>query len=517
VVLAFAVFVVFRGALGLFFAQEDFRGLAVAKGLLPRHATLWRYVSVQTFMDLFYPVFGEHPWPYHLTSLALHAANAFLLFRLMARRLAPVAALVAASFFATHPALFTALYWQSARADLMATTFALCTVALVLRQGRERWLAVPAFALALLSKESVILLPPALWLIVSVARSAPRQGATRDLLIPALCAMSLAFGLYLLSGAAGIGVGTGPAAAYALDFGRPLVLNLLTYSAWTIDLAMAPSPLRFLDVRDPGLFGLGAASLLAWGLGCLSPRLRERGWVAAGACFLLLLIPVLPLRNHTYHYLLCAPIAAAAWCVGVIVDRVLGHMKAPAADRPAQRDAAALETAEPIARRLDPTAWILAGACLVALTWNGASLTQRMETRPMRAYPALRADPIVSRAIVAENVINGLHRATLPPGTRLVFLLRERLALQGRIALGSSESPPPAGEIYPETNLRVALFEGHGVRALVPGVTSVTFAGAMPSGTTSTRYVVYAPTGEVEVFTRTGLDSLVRSAWITRW
>jgi hypothetical protein len=126
---------VFRGALNLYFAQEDFRGLAVAKGLLPRHASLWRYISVQAFMDLFYPLFGTHSKPYHFVSLALHAANSVLLFSLLARRLAPAAAMVAAAFFATHPALFTAIYWQSARSDILATTFALCTVALTLRQG----------------------------------------------------------------------------------------------------------------------------------------------------------------------------------------------------------------------------------------------------------------------------------------------------------------------------------------------------------------------------------------------
>ena len=163
--LALAVVVVFRGALELYFAQDDFRGLAVAKGLLPRHATLWRYVSVQAFMDLFYPVFKDHPRPYHVVSMALHVLNACFLFSLLTRRLTPAAALIAASFFATHPALFTALYWQSARGDLLATTFALCTVTLALRRGRERWLAVLTFALALLSRESVILLPLAVWLV----------------------------------------------------------------------------------------------------------------------------------------------------------------------------------------------------------------------------------------------------------------------------------------------------------------------------------------------------------------
>src|SRR5439155_11736493 len=115
--------------------------------------------------------------------------------------------------------------------------------------------------------------------------------------------------LFLLLGkAAGISVGTAPGAAYALDFRTPLLQNLLTYVGWTVDVAMRPSPLRFVDVRNPDLFGLAIGSLVVWGAAAFVPGLRARGWLVAGATFLLLLVPVLPLRNHTYHYFLYAPL-----------------------------------------------------------------------------------------------------------------------------------------------------------------------------------------------------------------
>src|SRR5262249_59007883 len=133
----------FHRALDLYFAQDDFRGLAAAAGVYPRHAHLWRYVSVQAFMDLFYPLFQDRPRPYHAVSLGLHCANAAILFALLARRFRASAALVGTSFFAVHPALFTALYWHSARADILAATFALATLVLARRSGRERWLAIP--------------------------------------------------------------------------------------------------------------------------------------------------------------------------------------------------------------------------------------------------------------------------------------------------------------------------------------------------------------------------------------
>jgi len=517
--LAIAVFFVFGGALGLYFAQEDFRGLAVAKGLLPRHASLWRYVSVQGFMDLFYPLFGTHPKPYHFVSIALHAANAALLFSLLARRLAPVAAMVAAGFFAAHPVLFTAIYWQSARSDILATTFGLCTVVLALRRGRERWLAVPSFALAVLSKESVVFLPLALWLIRRWARKAdPGDGAIRDLLIPALCLLSGGYGLYLLLGKAGITVGTGPNAAYALDFGMPLLQNLMTYVGWTIDVTMRPSALGFVDVRNPDIFGLAIGSLIAWGVAALLPGLRTRGWLAAGATFLLLLVPVLPLRNHTYHYFLYAPLAAASWCLGAVVDLAMAP-RAPRRTKGSRRPGGERTegtVSEKVARGKF-AAWLVAGACLVLLTWNGARLVRRMETRPLVALPGLRGDPIVDRSIIARNALDGLQGAQLPQGVEITFLFRDRLALLARIALGSGEAPAPGEEVYVERNLRTAVFDGYGVRAMIPQVAKVAFALEPPPASSRSLYAVYAPTGETEVFSRVGLDSLMRSPWVNQW
>ena len=151
------------------------------------------------------------------------------------------------------------------------------------------------------------------------------------------------------------------------------------------------------------------------------------------------------------------------------------------------------------------------------LTWNGARLVTQMELRPSPVYPGLRGDPIVDRALIAERAIDGLRAAAIPPGTDLVFTMRERLALIARIVRGSGESPPPAQELYPEANVKTALFDGVGVRALIPAVDSVTFASTLGQPMARRRYVVYAPTGEVEVFDAASLDSLLRSPWVTRW
>jgi hypothetical protein len=525
--LVLAITWVFRGALSGYFAQEDFRGIAVAKGILPRHASPWRWVSVQLFMDLCYPIFGNRPRPYHLVSLGLHAANASLLFWLLSRRARAPAAALATFFFAVHPALFTALYWMSARADILATTFALATLGLALRHDAWRWLAAPVFALSLLSKESTLFLPAVVAAISywesSLLPAQPRSSRAevlRDPLLVALLAVSAVWILFVwVGGRATIGIGTDPSAPYAIDLGWSIGRNLLTYVGWTADLLFRPSPLRFVDRQNPQLFGLAAGTIACWALaGALRP-LRRRGWLVAGVSFVLLLLPVLPLRNHTYRYFLYAPLAAASWCLCALADGAMSMAspaprRAPTGRRSKERATRVGAPSTLVAGRLR---WIFVMLCSAALTLHAARWVEYIERRPMLVYPQLRGDPIVDRARVAERVIDQLRHAELPDRACLVFLLRERLALLARIASGSREPPPPPDEVYPETNLRNALFEGIGVRALDPRVVTVAF-GREPGGPTERlRYVVYAPTGDLLVLTPDGLDSLVRSPWIDQW
>jgi hypothetical protein len=523
-ILSSCAIVAFRGAIAMFFAQDDFRGFAVAAGLQPRHEALWRYVSVQLFMDVLFPLFGQRPWPYHLVVLGLHCANATLLYALLARMFRGPAALIAACFFAVHPAHFTALYWLSARADVMATTFALCAIALALRHGRERWLAVPTLALALLSKESVLGVSVIVVLLQwwtkaqsagvpgsKAASTGPQRRLRVDSLAIVLLALSACFAM-LLPSKGGIRAGSDPSMAYAVDVGTPLLQNLLTYVGWTVDLAMVSPGMRFVDAPNPGLYPLATAVFLASLLGGLMPALRARGWLIGVCSYLLLLLPVLPLRNHTYRYYLYGPLIAASLCVGSAAEALVSARTAPRGKRSqAARGAAGGN------RRAVILMWCLAGLASLLLTWNSARLVSEMERRPSPVYPGLRGDPIVDRSLIAERAISTLKAAPLAPRTELVFVFRERLALLGRISAGSGEEPPPTQEVYPELNVRSALLDGVGVVALIPSVAKASFVRTVPDDPGKGSVAVYAPTGEVEVFGRSQLDSLLRSPWINRW
>ena len=482
---------VFRGALHTYFAQEDFRGLAVATGVLPRFAALWRYVSVQSFMDVCWPLFHDRSMPYHAVVLGLHALNAILLFALLRPSCGRAAAVVGATFFAVHPVLFTALYWQSARADVLAATFGLVTVILALRSGGERWLAVPAFVLALLCKESILPLPAAFYALERWrdSRTRAEKRSATDRLVIALGLISVAYAIYLLlPSRPGIAFGFGVREAYALDFGISTLRNLLTYASWALDLPRLMPGLRYADVRNPDLYPLGAIVLTACAVAATWPRLKHRGFHVGFVSFLLLLLPVLPLRNHTYHYYLYAPLLPLALCLAALAA-VLGE------------------------RIGDRRLWITTALGCLALTWNGDRLVQLMERRPSPVYSELRGDPIVDRALIAERAIRTLRQAQLPSGTELVFLSGPRVTLLGRILQGSREEPPPREEAYPEANVRNALFDGVGVRALIPQVDSVVFNRNVEAGPARRRYAIYATTGESQVYEAATVDSLMRTRW----
>ena len=477
VVAAVAVWV-FRGALDCFFAADDFPALARAQGLLPRLQGPWRLLSGQLWFDLLRPLAGLDPRGYHAAGLALHAGCALSLYALLRRRLSTPAALAGAAFFAAHPAHYTALYWVSGIGAPLALLPALGAVAVATRRGAIRWLAVPLFAAALLARESVALLPLGLAALLAWEgrRAGRRERAWRDPLPWALAALALALALDLaFTDVLGTRSGAG---AYRLDAGRAALENLLTYLGWSADFLL-PAVRRFQDAVDPLAFGWGSALLVAWLGGLASAGLRRRGWAVAGALYLALLGPALPLAHHTYHYYLYAPLAALAWGVAAALDRLFAWRGATG------RGAAA-------------AAWGAALVLATLLAWNGAALVRKVETMPFPGSPGLRLDPTVDRARIARRAIADLREAAPPAGTRLAFWSPIGRALAG----GGTES-------YFERNVRAALFEGVAVRVFCPGVDSVRFVGAYRPLPEPWRYAVYRPDGALRIASSATLDSLL--------
>ncbi|MHB8080000.1 MAG: tetratricopeptide repeat protein [Candidatus Krumholzibacteriia bacterium] len=124
---------------------------------------------------------GGDPRPFHQTNLLLHLA-ASLLVLAIARRWLPGdwPALGVALLFALHPSRTESVCWISGRTDLLAGLGQLGSWWLFLRAGegsrRAAWLSPVLFALALLAKESALVLPALLLLYVLFTDAAPTPG-----------------------------------------------------------------------------------------------------------------------------------------------------------------------------------------------------------------------------------------------------------------------------------------------------------------------------------------------------
>src|SRR5438552_4718752 len=286
---AAAAVVVYQGALHYFFAQDDFLGLARARGLSPPLTGAWRWLSGQGYFALMRPFGVTSAAPYHAVSLIAHAVTSALLASLLARRFAWPAALAGALFYAAHPAHYTAVYSVSGIGEILSALLVLSTIALASRRDRLRWLAPLAFALALISKESVALLPLALlprsgWLGtqdergVRAAPSARGSRAPDRALIAALALVSaLAGAMLFTSDVFGVRSHLATSAPYAVSFGSHVAGNLATYAGWALDVCIL-TVRGFTDAIDPSVFPWAAGLGAAWLLGFTSRKLRARGW-----------------------------------------------------------------------------------------------------------------------------------------------------------------------------------------------------------------------------------------------
>ena len=118
-----------------------------------------------------YSLFHQNPTGHHFTSVLIHAANAVLLFLLLAyatRRIGP--SLFVALLFAVHPINVESVAWVAERKNVLSTFFFLAALGVygwyAQKPCWQRYLAVGGlFTLGLMSKPMVITLPFVLLLL----------------------------------------------------------------------------------------------------------------------------------------------------------------------------------------------------------------------------------------------------------------------------------------------------------------------------------------------------------------
>ena len=141
-----------------------------------------RWASTSTYMYNWHPVtwlshaldfaiWGENPWGHHLTSLALHTLNTFLVAYVFWRGTGRLAASAfVGALFGLHPMHVESVAWIAERKDVLSTFFWLLTMlayfAFTRKGGGIRYALVAGLlTLGLLSKAMVVTLPCVLLLL----------------------------------------------------------------------------------------------------------------------------------------------------------------------------------------------------------------------------------------------------------------------------------------------------------------------------------------------------------------
>ena len=320
--LVLLVFVVQRHVLGTFFALDDGFLFQQARGLRPWPVMPWRWLSGVAWFRVVVPLWGVDPLPYHVASLVLHALNAVLLLRVARRWGASApAAWLAAGLFAASRLPFTSLVAATSIGELLALTGTLAAL-LLAAPGRRLVVATAVFVLALLAKESVLLVPLA-WLAAPAENRGER--ATRMRLVAVLASVGVLGGCALLAW----GILSGRLAGHAYALGTPgaVAENVARLFGWSVDLANPIPDLRLaIEPQARILWTVAAIALAVAGVAWRSAPLVGAGvgwwWLAV--------IPVAPLAGHAYMHYLYTPFAGLTLAAAGAFDGLRGRIVAGA-------------------------------------------------------------------------------------------------------------------------------------------------------------------------------------------
>lgn len=262
-----------------------------------------------------YAVNGLAPAGFHLTNVALHALAALLFYRVARMVLRDsVAALVAGLLFAVHPIHTEAVAYVAGRSDSLSAIFLLSALLLY----SSPLLSAGAFLLALLARESALVLVPLVALLEAGGGVAPRRRIER------YAAYAIVVALYVAMRATTLGDQPVHVATAAVPIGTRLltlpkvVVSYLGQLVLPINLHMERRVVPASSLLDTSF--LGPAALLAL-IVVLLFEARATAWpIVLGALwFAVALLPfanVVPLDAFMAEHWLYVPSMGVFMAVG---------------------------------------------------------------------------------------------------------------------------------------------------------------------------------------------------------
>ena len=425
-------------ALGTWWCLDDWGQLARAAGKLESPAGMpARWLSQHAWWSLTWPLLGLDASAHALLRILLHAAAAVAVVRIARRAsLGPFAQLTSGLVFAATPMAFTSLYWASGIQELLAGTLALFAV--------ERWLAGGGASViiagllgagSILAKESALALPLFFMATLALGRGAVRERIRlRWAVAVLLVAIAGLESLLILRHFA-----HGEGDRYVL--GGPLVIlgNLGTFGWWL----PTPGPV-FTARMSWSRAGIGIALLVGWGVyGLLAWRRGRRLPLAAWACALVSVVPVLPLVFQVRPYMGYLAAAAASLTLGSLVPwRRVSH-------------------------------WMAAWLVIAAVLWGQWTMRERISRLESDGLPA---DPVVRAAHIARTSDTSIFDMLPPNATSGDFHL---VIFQVRLKPRAEYDPMLPDKPAVETPCYTALAGPVGVQLLLGGAAQVQWTSSL--------------------------------------
>lgn len=444
---------VYLPALGSYFSPDDLIYLERYRGLSPAVPSLWRYVSGRLYFNLVVPAFGINPLPYLLVNWSLHGLNVGLLY-IWVRRTGGcrLAATIASFLFGTSRLFFSVVAQVVGVGDLLALTFLLAACLLLTSPIRHRQLlAFPTFLAALLSKETILLLPVALLMLPAIAPSPGR----RLLHVGPLLFASFTWILYLAATGARAAIFGGQ--AYHAALGANVFDNLRLYATWSADLSTTAPDSAGSVSHQPPFLGLSLLVVLA--IIAIFRYKRSPLPIAGIVWWVLGLIPVLPLLHQRYLHYLYPSGAGLAIALGTLVPSFLPSPLPAIA--PTARPQADVRWPAPMSTRLSAptlTLWTITAVVLLAYAGNSERL-MRERIRHVLPNADIPADHFVRKTELIRRISNRTRESVGDRQARLVVCI-----------------PRIEGTTDYFMQLLPTIFDqGRGLRALYPNIDSVVF------------------------------------------
>ena len=449
-----ATILVYHRATHYFFWQDDFTSLWIAREA-PK--TFWRILSSFVYFRTASALFGLNPVAFHVVSFLFHILNGFLVF-LVARAFSAgrTTSLVAAIVFAVHPSIYFPVYTIASIGEILSCLFVLLAALYLLKVTRPEAVAgIPVvcllFVASLLSKETTIAFP-ILAAFIFIVRGVKMKRATP--ILASLIAVAVVYGalfysadIFGIKGVLSSVLGTKEASTqggfYAVTLGPELITSLQTYFKWAFNVfhLWTDSEFNVLDKRALVWLIVGVAFFL------LLIARRGVNRVKSAYCvlwFLLMLLPVIPLTSHPYHYYLYIPLAG--FCPALAVA-LTGWFKGSRGEA-------------------------LAALCVVVFFVANSTLLMSKVERTTVGEALQAKVPTFGRTLIARNLISDLRKLEIPSGTKLLLVSPFKDIVEARI----SENRFRAGNLYWDQNLRSAVAEGQGIRLFFSQVDTVVFA-----------------------------------------